>query len=45
MDGAVVRMKGEKLIPEGKGPLGRRSHRWEDCTKVDVKEKWCENVD
>jgi hypothetical protein len=24
--------------PEGKGPLGRRGHRWEDNIKMDIME-------
>jgi hypothetical protein len=38
-------VEGNKLIPEGKEPLGRLSHRWEDCIKTDVEEKWYENSD
>ena len=28
--------------PEGKRPLGRPRHRWEDNIKVDLKEVGCE---
>jgi len=28
-------------IPEGKRPLGRPMHRWEDNIKVDIKEVGC----
>jgi hypothetical protein len=31
--------------PEGKRPLGRPSHRWEDNNKTDFKEIGCEDVD
>ena len=45
MDGHVARM-GEKRIvyrvlvgkPEGKRPLGRPRHRWEDTIKMDLQE-------
>jgi hypothetical protein len=28
--------------PEGKKPLGRLSHRWEDNIKIDLQEVGCE---
>ena len=31
--------------PEGKGPLGRHIHRWEDNIKVDLPEVGCVGVD
>jgi len=31
--------------PEGKGPLGRLRHRWEDDIKMDLQEIWCGGVD
>jgi hypothetical protein len=31
--------------PEGKRPLGRLSHRWEDNIKIDFGEIGCESVD
>jgi hypothetical protein len=31
--------------PEGKRPLRRPRHTWEDNIKVDLKETACENVD
>jgi hypothetical protein len=27
--------------PEGKRPLGRSRHRWEDATEMDLKERGC----
>jgi hypothetical protein len=30
--------------PEGKKPLGRPRHRWEDHSKTDIKEMGCECV-
>jgi len=30
--------------PEGKSPLGRHRHRWENNTKMDFKEVTCEGV-
>jgi hypothetical protein len=31
--------------PEGKRPLGRRRHRWEDNIKMDLQEVGCEGMD
>jgi len=31
--------------PEGKRPLGRHRHRWEDNIKMDFQEVGCEDVD
>ena len=31
--------------PEGKGPLGRPRHRWEDNIKMDVQEVVCWGMD
>jgi len=31
--------------PEGKRPLGRPRHRWEDNIKVDLQEVGCEGMD
>jgi len=31
--------------PEGKRPLGRPRHRWEDNTKMDLKEVGCGGMD
>jgi hypothetical protein len=31
--------------PEGKGPLGRPWHRWEDNIKIDLQEIGCEGMD
>jgi len=31
--------------PEGKRPLGRTRHRWEDNIKVDIQEVGCEGMD
>ena len=31
--------------PEGKRPLGRPRHRWEDNIKMDLQEVRCEGVD
>jgi len=31
--------------PEGKRPLGRLRHRWEDNTKVDLQEEGCGGMD
>jgi hypothetical protein len=31
--------------PEGKRPLGRPSHRWEDDIKMDLQEVGCEGMD
>jgi hypothetical protein len=31
--------------PEGKGPIGRPGHRWEDKIKLDRREIGLENVD
>lgn len=31
--------------PDGKGPLGRPSHRWEDSIKMDFREVEWEDVD
>jgi hypothetical protein len=31
--------------PEGKGPLGRPRHRWQDNTKMDLREIGWEGVD
>ena len=31
--------------PEGKRPLGRPSHRWEDNIKMDLKEVGCGGLD
>jgi hypothetical protein len=30
---------------EGKRPLGRPRRRWEGNVKVDLKERYCENMD
>jgi hypothetical protein len=30
---------------EGKGPLGRPQHRWEDNIKMDLQEVGCEGID
>jgi len=32
-------------IPEGKRPLGRPRHRWEDNIKMDLQEVGCESMD
>jgi hypothetical protein len=31
--------------PEGKRSLGRPRRRWEDNTKIDLKDMYCEGVD
>jgi hypothetical protein len=31
--------------PEGKRPLGRPTHRWEDNIKMDLQEVGCEDMD
>ena len=31
--------------PEGKKPLGRPRHRWEDNTKIDLQEVGCGGMD
>jgi hypothetical protein len=31
--------------PEGKRPLGRPRHRWEDNIKMDLQEVGCEGMD
>jgi hypothetical protein len=31
--------------PEGKRPLGRPRHRWEDNTKMDIQEVGCGSMD
>ena len=31
--------------PEGKRPLGRPRHRWEDSSKIDLQEVGCGGVD
>jgi len=31
--------------PEGKRPLGRPRHRWEDNSKMDLQEAGCEGMD
>jgi hypothetical protein len=31
--------------PEGKRPLGRPRHRWEDNIKIDLQEMGCEGMD
>jgi hypothetical protein len=31
--------------PEGKGPLGRDKHKWEDDIKMDIQEVGCGGVD
>jgi hypothetical protein len=31
--------------PEGKRPLGRTRHRWEDNIRMDLQEVWCGSVD
>jgi hypothetical protein len=31
--------------PEGKRPLGRTRHRWEDDIRMDLREIWWERVD
>jgi hypothetical protein len=31
--------------PEGKGPLGRPRHRWENNNKMDLQEVGCEGMD
>ena len=31
--------------PEGKRPLGRPRHRWEDNIKIDLQEVGCEDMD
>ena len=33
------------MKPEGKKPLGRRRHRWEDNIKMDLQEVGCEGMD
>jgi hypothetical protein len=33
------------FFPEGKRPLGRRRHRWEDNIKMDLKEVGCGGMD
>jgi hypothetical protein len=37
----------ENLVakPEGKRPLGRPRRRWENSSKIDLKETECEDVD
>jgi hypothetical protein len=43
--GHVAHMGGEKRVlvgePEGKRPLGRPKHRWEDNIKIDLQEVGC----
>jgi hypothetical protein len=46
--GYVVRMgRGEACTgkPEGKRPLGRLRHRWEDNIKMDRQEEGCQGMD
>jgi len=31
--------------PDGKRPLGRPRHRWEDSIKMDLQEEGCEGMD
>jgi hypothetical protein len=31
--------------PEGKRPLGRPRHRWEDNIKMDIQEEGCKGMD
>ena len=33
------------MKPEGKRPLGRRRHRWEDNIKIDLQEVGCGGMD
>jgi hypothetical protein len=32
-------------IPEGKRPIGRKGHRWEDNIKMDLQEVECRGMD
>jgi hypothetical protein len=50
--GHVVQMVGERGMcrvlvgkPEGKRPLGRPRHRWEDNIRMDLQEVGCGSVD
>jgi len=49
--GHVAHMGDKKCIenlvakPEGKRPLGRPRRRWENSSKIDLKETECEDVD
>jgi hypothetical protein len=50
--GNIVRMGERRCVyrvlvgkPEGKRPLGKRRHRWEDNTKMDLQEVGCGGMD
>ena len=51
MGGACSTYGGEEIYrvlvgkAEGKGPLGRPRHRWEDSIKMDLQEVGCEDMD
>ena len=43
--GEERRIQGFRGGPEGKRPLGRPRHRWEDNNKMDLQEVGCEGID
>jgi len=43
--GGACSTYGERGGVEGKGPLGRPRHRWEDNIKRDIQEVGCEDMD
>jgi len=43
--GGERRIQGLMGKPEGKRPLGRHRHRWEDNIKVDIQEVGCGGMD
>jgi hypothetical protein len=52
MGGACSADRGERGVyrvlvvkPEGKGPLGRPRHRWEDNIRMDLQEVGCGGMD
>ena len=52
MGGALARMGERRGVywvmvgkPEGKGPIGRCRHRWEDNIKIDLQEVVCGSMD
>ena len=51
MGGACSTYGGEEIYrvlvgkAEGKGPLGRPRHRWEDSIKMDLQEVGCEGME